>query len=84
MAVETCVLTHMSKATKHIDKDLSSVKKPSQPYRTVPPSTLRNLVVTDTSVNVMLHLFPGDVVVIPRPKEEAITEGVFLYLSRRL
>lgn len=74
-ASKTCVLMHMTKATNHLDKDLRSVKKPSQPRRTGPPPTLQNAAITDTSVDVRLDLYPGDVFAILRLTEKAPTEG---------
>lgn len=80
LASQTCVLTHMTKAASHFDKDLSFVQKPSQLPRTRLPPNLRNVALTDTSVNDMPDMYPGDVVVTLRPTEEAITEGVMCVL----
>lgn len=76
LAAVTCVLMLMLEATYHLDKDLSYVLKPSQPRRGMLPPTVRNAALTDTSVNVLLNLYPGDFFIILRPTREAITEGV--------
>lgn len=54
----------MIKVTNHLGKDLKFVKKLSYQCRTEPPPTLRNYALTGTSVDVMLDLNPGDVLVI--------------------
>lgn len=82
LAAETCVLTHMTKATNHLDKYLSSFKKSSQPRRTGPLPTFYNDALADTSVDVILDLYPGDVVVILHLTEEAITEDVMCVLVK--
>lgn len=76
----TCVLTHMTRATNHLDKDLSSVEKPNQPRRTGLRPSLRNSALTVTSVDVTLDLYLGDVVVSLRPTEETIMESVVCVL----
>lgn len=70
----------MTKATNHLDNDLGSVKNPSQPRCSEPPPTLRTAALTDISVDVMLALYPDDVVVILHLAKEAITGGVVCVL----
>lgn len=69
LAVETSVLTPMSKAVKHVKKHLSSVKSPSRPRCTGPPSTLGNAALNVRTVDVMQDLYLGDVIVLLRPTE---------------
>lgn len=77
---ETFVLTQMIKEANRLDKNQSSVKKPSQTQHTGPPSTLFNNVKTDTSVDSMLNLYPGDAIVTLNLTENAITEGFMCVL----
>lgn len=76
-AAETCVLTHMTKATNHLVPNLSYSKKPSQPRHRETPPILRNATQADRFVDVTLNLYPVAVFVILRPKEDAIAEIVF-------
>lgn len=81
LGVETCVLTHMTKGTNHLNKDLSSVKKPRQHCRTRPPPTFYISAQTDTFVDVMMDLYPGGVVAIVSFAKEMLTEDVVCVLA---
>lgn len=76
LAAETGVLTHMTTEPDHRIKDQGSVGSPNRSRRTEPPPTLCNAAPTDTYVDVVLDLYPGDVLVILHPTEEAITKGI--------
>lgn len=80
LVAESCVLTQMTKATNHLNKDLSFVIKPSQPCRTGPLPKSCNDTLTDTSIDVMQDLYPGDVVFICRLRGETLTKGVLCVL----
>lgn len=80
LAADACVMTYMSMETNPLNKDLSSVKEPSQTRRKDPPPTSYNLALTNTPIDVMQDLYPGDFVVLLRPTEEAIMEDVVCVL----